>query len=221
MRSGGMHTVIFFLIIAPMMHASAFAQDDGDWQLWVQESLGGNLSEKWVVEGKEEFRFGKDMRELHSNRTGIGIAYIFTDRISLSLNYTQIYDLKNGAWREENRTHTNLQFKWKAIGLTFEDRNRMEYRVRDDTEKSWRYRNKLTIALDVKWTKIQLQPFAADEVFVDFKEDELNRNRFYVGVKAKLMKHLKTSLHYLWQSSKKGEDWVDFNIVGIDMKFAF
>ncbi|HUV37126.1 MAG TPA: hypothetical protein VMX58_09340, partial [Patescibacteria group bacterium] len=61
----------------------------------------------------------------------------------------------------------------------------------------------------------------ADEVFVDFKEDELNRNRFYVGVKAKWMRHLKTSLHYLWQSSKKGDDWVDFNIVGIDMKCAF
>jgi hypothetical protein len=209
------------LFVTSLIHASSFAQDDGDWQLWTKESIAGVLSDRWIVAGKQEFKFGDNMREFYSHRAEIGIIYTHADWVSLSLYYKQIFDQKKGAWKEENRPYVDLEFKFRSIGLVLEGRNRLEYRVRDDTEKSWRYRNKLTVAPDVKWTRMHFQPYAADEVFVDFEEDELNRNRFYIGFKAEWMKHLKSSLYYLWQSSKKGDYWIDFNVIGMDMKFTF
>lgn len=210
--------ILSFLLLC---HAISFAQGDGDWQLWAQETITGKLSDAWSVEGKQEFRFCYNMKEFTSNRTAIGIQYALADWVFLGLNYKQIFDQKEGAWQEENRPQFDIKFKWNIILAEFENRNRLEYRVVDDTQESWRYRNRLTIAPDAKWTRMQFQPYVADEIFVDFEEDELSRNRLYIGFKAQWMKHIKSSLYYLWQSSKKGGDWIDFNVIGVDMKFAF
>ncbi len=221
MRMSRGYAALFFIVILPAVHTGSYAQDDGDWQLWVQETITGKPCESWAVEGKQEFRFGDDMEEFISNRTTVGVQYTHADWISMSLNYKQIYDSKEGTWREENRPQFDITFKWTILISAFENRNRLEYRIIDDTEKSWRYRNRLTIAPDVKLTGVQFQPYMADEIFVDFEADELSRNRLYIGFKAKWMKHLKSSLYYLWQSSKKGDEWIDFNVIGVDVKFAF
>jgi hypothetical protein len=209
---------IVLIICLGVLVATESTAKDGYWQLWNTESLEGDFAKNWKVKLEEEFRFGDNMEELYYHHTDGGLNYKLTDLFSLGLNYRQIFEKKKGGYKEENRPHINGTIKWKWQDFTFKDRNRFEYRIRAGKENVWRYRNKLAITFPVKWTKFDIEPYLADEVFVDLDEGEFSRNRLYAGFEAKLMRHLGADIFYLWQSSKKDEDWIDFNIVGVKLK---
>jgi len=198
--------------------ASESLAQHGDWQLWNTESIEGAFTEDWKVKLEEEFRFGDDMEELYYHHTDGGLTYKLTDLFLLGLNYRQIFEKKKGEYKEENRPHVNGTIKWRWQDFTFKDRNRFEYRVRAGKENVWRYRNKLTVTLPVKKIKFGIQPYLADEVFIDLDEGEFSRNRLYAGFGAGLMKHLEANIFYLWQTSKKDENWIDFNVVGVKLE---
>ncbi|MFH1261490.1 MAG: DUF2490 domain-containing protein [Candidatus Micrarchaeota archaeon] len=200
---------------------TAFAYEDGDWQFWNTESIEGNFVKNWKVKLEEEFRFGDSMGEFYYHHTDGGLTYRMMDWFYVGLNYRQIYEKKDGEWKEENRPHINGTFNWKWQEFKLENRNRFEYRIREEKKDVWRYRNKLTFAFPVKHTKLGIQPYLADEIFVDFDGGELNRNRFYAGFKTKWIKHLKTDIFYLWQTSKKDDDWIDLNVIGAKLKVEF
>ena len=209
---------IALIICLGVLVATESTAEDGDWQLWNTESAEGNLAEDWKVKLEEEFRFGDNMEELYYHHTDGGLTYKLTDLFSLGLNYRQIFEKKKDEWKEEKRPHINGTIKLERQGFTFKDRNRFEYRIRSGKENAWRYRNKLTITLPAKRTKFEIQPYLADEVFVNLDEGEFSPNRLYAGFGAKLMKHLGADIFYLWQTSKKDKDWIDFNIVGVKLK---
>lgn len=200
---------------------TAFAYEDGDWQFWNTESIEGNLSENLKVKLEEEFRSGDNIGEFYYHHTDVGLIHRLTDWFYIGLNYRQIYEKKEGEWKEENRPHINGIFKWKWQDFELENRNGFEYRVREGKKDVWRYRNKLALVFPLKWTRLDIQPYLADEIFVDFDESELNRNRLYAGFKAKMMKYLKTDIFYLWQTSKMDGDWIDYNIIGAKLKVEF
>jgi hypothetical protein len=200
---------------------TAFAYEDGDWQCWNTESIEGNLTENWKIKLEEEFRFGDKMGQLYYHHTDCGLTSRLTDWFYLGLNYRQIYEKKKGKWKEENRPHANGIFKRKWQEFKVKNRSRFEYRIRQGKEAVWRYRNKLTVAFPVKYTRLDIKPYLADEIFVDFDKGKLNRNRLYVGFKAKLVKRLKTDIFYLWQRSKKGGAWIDYNVIGAKLKVQF
>lgn len=212
---------IFVTLLLIQLTPDVSAYDDSDWQYWNTESMEGNISEKWKVKLEEEFRFGDDAREFYYQHSDLGLSYNCCEWFRLGLNYRQVYEKKEGDWKEENRPHINGTLKWGWKDFKFTDRSRLEYRVREDKDDTLRYRNKMTIKFPFKWTKFDIQPYLADEIFIDFDQGELNRNRFYIGVDSKLMKHLKADVFYLWQSSKSGDSWVDYNVVGTKLKIVF
>jgi hypothetical protein len=201
------------------MMITAFAY--GDWQFWNTESIEGSLAENWKVKLEEEFRFGDNMGKFYYHHTDGSLTYKLTNWFHLGLNYRQIYEKKNGKWQEETRPHINVTLKWKWQDFKFENRNRFEYRMREGRGDVWRYRNKLTLAFPVKWTELSIQPYLADEIFVDLNVGDLNRNRLYAGFRARLMKYLATDIFYLWQTSEKAGDWIDYNVIGAKLKVKF
>lgn len=48
-----------------------------------------------------------------------------------------------------------------------------QYWNRENADSFWRYRNKITIKFPLKSTKFEIQPYLADEIFVDFDQEEL------------------------------------------------
>ena len=95
-----------------------------------------------------------------------------------------------------------------------------ENRFVEDEKNSWRYRNKFTVKLP-KITQFEIQPYIANEIFIDFKEEKLNRNRLYGGIFVKLYKDLKGEIFYLWQTSDKDDHWLDLNVIGSKLKLSF
>jgi len=97
----------------------------------------------------------------------------------------------------------------------------LEYRDRENKKDVWRYRNKFMMKIPLELTKLKLQPYLADEVFINLDKEGYNRNRLYSGVAFNLSKNVKGEIYYLWQSSRSGGGWNEINVLGTQLKFYF
>ncbi len=208
---------IFLFLFAAV---PAFALEDGDFQLWNTEVIEAKLNDSFKVKVEEELRFGEDVSILYYRHTDGGVTWKVTDGLDLGVNYRQLYEKKKNKWKEENRPHINGTVKREWLGFKFKDRNRFEYRIKKGGDDTTRYRNKATVLFPLKWTKLDIQPYVADEIFVDFEGEKLNRNRLYAGFNAKLFKHFKTDIFYLWQTTKKNSKWINYNILSLKLKLV-
>jgi hypothetical protein len=98
----------------------------------------------------------------------------------------------------------------------------MEYRHFDYQTDSWRYRNKVTVRLPWKFTKMEIQPYLSDEIFIGFSGiNQFNQNRFSPGLGLNLTKNIKAEIYYMLQSTKSSDMWVDANVLGTKIKLVF
>lgn len=217
--------IMFFVAIIGLIanyNNSCFAFDDGDFQFWNSESLSWKVDENYNLGLEEEFRYGDNASNFYYQHSDLSLTYSgFADWLDTTVGYRQIFEEKNSDWKQENRPHLGATASWMWGELALSNRARIEYRNREDAENLWQYRNKLTIKLPVKFTSYEIQPYIADEIFYDFDEETLGRNRAYVGFSLKLLKNLKAEIYYLLQSSEKGKDWTEYNVLGTKLKVSF
>jgi len=201
---------------------SCFAFDDGDFQYWNTEGMSWKFEKNWKVNAEEEFRFGDDMQNFYYQHSDFGFSHSeLAEWLELGAHYRQIFEEKSGVWKQENRPYINAAIKIKIEDIDFRNRSKFEYRHREDSDDLWRYRNKTSIKLPLKVTKFEIQPYIADEIFVDFEEEGLNRNRLYGGIELKVFDRLKGDIFYLWQSSEADDEWTDYHILGTKLKLSF
>jgi hypothetical protein len=207
-----------------LLCGTVLAFDDDDFQYWTSAGASAKINKDWNAEFTEEFRFGNHGGNLYYQQSDLGFVYSgIADWIDIGLNFGLVFekDDKTDRWHRENRPHVNLTFKWKMWGLSLSDRNRFEYRDRENAKDLWRYRNKFTVKLPWKLTAWKLQPYVADEVFINLDNEHFNRNRFSVGVSAPLGEKLSADIYYMLQSSRKHSDYTDYHILGTAFKFKF
>ncbi|MFA5090625.1 MAG: DUF2490 domain-containing protein [Candidatus Omnitrophota bacterium] len=217
-----MKRISFMLIGFMLMLAGrVYAYDDGDFQVWHTENQEFKVNKESKVTLEEEFRWGDDASEFYYQHYDAGFVYSLNKHLDLGVNYRQVYEKKNGKFKEENRPHLNAILKYDFYGFRLDDRSRIEYRHFDYQADSWRYRNKFTIKFPWKFTKLEIQPYLADEIFLDFQNKAFSRNRFYSGFGMNFTKNLKGEIYYLLQSSRSGNNWVDANVLGTKLKLLF
>jgi hypothetical protein len=212
-------TVIAVLLITEV----CFAYDNGDFQYWSKAGLAFDINKDWAVTFEEEFRLGDNAGKLYYHSSDLGFLYRgFADWIDLGVNYGQVFEKDSSdVWRTEKRPHFNVTLKGQLFNFDLSDRSRLEYRDRENKKDVWRYRNKLTVKLPAAFTKFKLQPYVADEVFINFDKEDFNKNRLYSGILFSLSKNIKGDIFYLWQSSKSDGNWEDINVLGTQLKFCF
>ncbi|MHC4461651.1 MAG: DUF2490 domain-containing protein [Planctomycetota bacterium] len=207
-------TVIAVLSISEI----CFAFDDGDFQFWSKASASFDIERDWKITFEEEFKIGDDAGDLYYHHSDLGLVY----KSILGFNYRQAFQKdSNNKWRRENRPHLNITLKGKLSNLDVSSRSRFEYRNRENNKDLWRYRNKVTVKLPLELTSLKLQPYLADEIFINFDEEDFNKNRLYSGLSFKLSESIKGEVYYLWQSSESDGDWKDLNVLGAQLKFYF
>ncbi|MFA4889378.1 MAG: DUF2490 domain-containing protein [Candidatus Omnitrophota bacterium] len=199
----------------------AWAFDDGDFQVWHTENQEKKINDKLKVTTEEEFRFGDDASDFYYQHYDLGFVFAANKNFDFGVNYRQVLAKENGHFREENRPHINATLKWDSWGISFDDRNRLEYRHFYWKEDSWRYRNKFTMKFPWKFTKLEFQPYLADEVFFGLNGEGLDRNRFYSGLGFSFTQDIKAEIYYLLQSSKSSGIWTDANVLGTKLKLVF
>lgn len=215
--------VVSFLLIP----FSGYAYEDGDWQYWNTESVTVKLTDKINAYVEEEFRFGDNVSEFYYQHSHLQLNFTITDWFTLAPAYRQVFELYTKSnteddWFTEYRPMVNgtVRCKWEDWELS--NRIRVSYRMFDiDKDDVWRFRNKITIKSPWKWTKLKINPWVADEIFLEEHQSGIYRNRFYAGIGLKLTEHLKGDVFYLWQSSEKGNSWTDYNVIGTKLKIVF
>jgi len=212
--------VIFGLI--SIIVGKAFAYDDGDFQVWNTDTEEFKINDVSKVALEEEFRWGNNADEFYYHHYDLGLFYNLKEYLSVGSGYRQVYELKKGDFKSENEPYVTLTLLWGLKGFKFDDRSRLEYRHFDYQSDSWRYRNKVTLKLPWKFTKMEIQPYISDEIFVSFGEiSQFNQNRLSSGLAMNLTKNIKVEIYYMLQSSKAPDEWADANVLGTKLKIAF
>jgi len=202
---------------------TAYAYDDGDFQVWNTNGQDFKINEELKLTLEEEFRWADNANEFFYHHYDIAASLAFNKSTTFGGGYRHIYNLNNGKFKLENQPYLIASVSWQNHGFTLDSRNRMEYRHVKSSDDSWRYRNKITLKPPWKFTKIQIQPYLADEIFIAFgnSQEEFNQNRFAAGFSLRLMERLKAELYYMLASIKKTGDWNDVNVLGVKLKLSF
>jgi hypothetical protein len=218
MKGKAIAIMSLFLLAA----GSAYAFDDGDFQVWNIDAEELKISSNAKIAFEEEFRWGDNANVFYYHHYDAGLSYNLNKYLNVGGGCRQAYELRKGKFKEENEPYLTATLFWDLLGFKFDDRSRMEYRHFDYQDDSWRYRNKITVKLPWKFSRLKIQPFLSDEVLIGFsKINELNQNRFYSGLTMNVTKNIKAEIFYLLVSSKSSGTWVEANVLGTKLKIAF
>jgi len=106
--------------------------------------------------------------------------------------------------------------KWKYFSL--KDRSRIEYRIRNSRSDSWRYRNKLTLAVPItKDGREVVAPFIAEEVYFDFAAKEFTTNEISAGISKRLSKSTSSEIFWARRDFSSGP-FNHVNVIGVNLK---
>lgn len=212
-----------FYCLSPVV--SQTATDDTDYQFWNETQLIFPLvktkddTDKLSLFLNGNLRVGRNIRHLVDERIGFGFDYKHNKYISFTPSY--LYIAKQSAadvkqYESRLRFAVNLENSWRKFSVG--DRNLVEYRFRNNSSDSARYRNRLRFLYPIKKDKKELfVPFAANEIFYDFQARTFPRNEFSAGVSRKLNSNITADFFYLLQTNKSGSP-KRLNVFGVNLK---
>lgn len=215
-------TFLAIIGLTLILTGKVYAYDDGDFQIWNTDVEELKINDKTKIALEEEFRWGDNANQFYYHHYDLGLSYALNKHLNVGGGYRQVYELKSGSFKPEEEPYVVATLSGKLQGFSFDDRNRLEYRHFNYQADSWRYRNKLTMKLPWKFTKMEIQPYLSDEVLVSFGTiSQLNENRFSPGLAFNLTKNLKGEIYYMLRSVKGTDTWVDTNVLGVKLKLTF
>jgi hypothetical protein len=215
--------------------AASAARAGGDWQAWLDQAISQKLTDQTAVRVAQSFRYSFEEHRLATYYLEAGATWSARPWLALGLGYRQQYDKRDGHWVEENRPFADATLRAKIWSVTITDRNRIEYREREEQDDVVRYRNKLTLQVNAWEPGFGLKPYVAAEAFIDESADlkERNRTRFALGLRTDPDRLLLRNVEARWaqalamdysvtvQRTKKDDEWTDEYIAGVKIGMNF
>lgn len=202
--------------------AKLYAYDDGDFQVWNTDVEEIRLKKDLKLAFEQEFRWGDNAGEFFYQHYDAGLFYNLNKYWSLGAGYRHVLNKNKGKFLVENEPYVTATFASQFAQFKYDDRSRLEYNHFDYKDDTWRYRNKLTVKAPWKFTKLEIQPFAADEIFILFDDGQrLSENRATAGLAMNITKNLKGEVYYMFRAVKSGLKWTDTNVLGTKLKLVF
>lgn len=179
---------------------------------------GGRTSElSFFVYGT--LRMGRDARHLVDERVSLGFTYKYNKYVSFTPSY--LYGVSQPLparklYESRFRFAVGLENKWKKFSI--DDRNLIEYRLRNSSADTVRYRNRARLLVPVvKGDKEIFAPYVSDEIFYDFKLNRFSRNELSFGVVRKLSPSVSADMFYMWRMNTIGLP-KNANVIGVNLK---
>jgi hypothetical protein len=218
--------MILFLIqgiLMPLAHASPAKDEDfGIWNIYDVEK---KISPQWKMKVGEELWF-RDHAGLYYAETHLGVDYKPSKYLAMGAEYQEIRTTRvkkkqdKWYWDQVPRIYLTPQYAYK--GFLLEDRNMLEFRIREDARFTARYRNMVTLTAPWKWTRFQFQPYTANEIFLETQRNGMIEDRFFSGLKVHWWGPFYGSIFYLRQSTKSAiAKWTSLNVLGTSLKVIF
>jgi len=213
---------VIAMSLVMFLTAKLYAYDDGDFQVWNTDVEEIQLNKDLKLAFEQEFRWGGSAKDFYYQHYDLGFFYNLQKYLNVGAGYRHILSKSKGKFLVENDPYITATLLWDLEGFKFDDRSRLEYNHFDYKDDTWRYRNKLTVKAPWKFTKLEIQPFAADEIFILFDDGQrLSENRSTAGLSMNITKNLKGEVYYMFRTVKSGLKWTDTNVLGTKLKLAF
>ena len=210
-------------IIAP--RADASPAKNGDFGSWDTYDIEKKLNSQWKMKVGEELRF-REHNGLYYEETHVAVDYKPIQYLAFGAEYQQIctsrWKNKQNMWYWDSvpRIYMTPQYVFK--GFSLEDRNMLEFRFRQQADDTMRYRNMVTLTTPWKWTRFELQPYTANEIFLETTRNGMVEDRFFSGFKVHLWGPIYGSIFYLRDSVKNSiPKWTSTNNLGTSLKISF
>jgi hypothetical protein len=171
-----------------------------DFQGWMDLVATHPLRENVQLTVNGGLRVSEDAGHLVYRRVGAGLVWKVNKHLTLS-PYYNFYDTDSSPIREtrENRIALAATAGGSVGFWRIRDRNIFERRFLIGGQ-TWRYRNRLEVARDVRLAHSRLRLFVWDEVFYDSVPRAWARNRAAIGGSKALSRRLSVDLYYLRQN---------------------
>jgi len=200
----------------------AYAYDNHDFQVWNTDAEEVRLNKSSKLTFEQEFRWGDNASDFFYQHYDQSYVYLLNKYFNFGGGFRYVKEKKNDKFRDEAEPYFVTFTYWDLAGFKFSDRNRLEYRYFDYQASFWRFRNKLDIKLPWKFTRFEIQPMIADEIFLKLHGINLNENRLYAGFAFSLTRNLRGELCYIFKTSKNSGTctWNDTNVLNAKLKLA-
>lgn len=199
-----------------------------DWEWWNEDEIVWKVKDRIELSFAAEQKLKNGMGEIYCYNFVSGLAYEFKEWLDLGINYHYEKEREYVCedtwedWLDEHRIQLEPTLKWKWGNFKFSDRNRFEYRILQERENKWRYRNRIKVKTDVEFCEIEFTPFCSEEIFIDFEGDGLYKNRLSVGVSKEFWSFLELELFYLLESCEENDRWHhSTNVLGTTIVISF
>ena len=213
---------LIIIVLFVLSVANLYAYDDGDFQIWNTDVEEFQVKKDLKLVFEQEFRWGDNASEFFYQHYDLGLFYKLSGYWTVGAGYRHILNKSKGKFLVENDPYLIATFSSQFAGFKYDDRSRLEYNHFDYKDDTWRYRNKLTVKAPWKFTKLEIQPFAADEIFILFDDGQrLSENRSTAGLSMKIIKNLKGEIYYMYKAVKSGVNWKAANVLGTKFKVSF
>ena len=210
-------TVVF--VVSSICCVSVFAESDFVYQSEFEVEAG--LTDRLSAEFGTVFVFNDDANKHDETEIEIGLNYEVSNRLEMGAGYLQKYSSSDDGWEDENRPFVNASVKWKWVDWEWSNRAKLEYRMKQDQDAYFRLKNKLEVKSPWKWTKLEINPYAADQIYID-EEDDFYKNKTNLGVGMKFSEHVYGDIHYYLEVEKDDGDWdqyVHAIVTKLELKF--
>jgi hypothetical protein len=206
------------LVVGALLLPSTRAAGEG-WESWSRFQFSAPVRDGVVLKTNGSIRLDEDATHHYYTHLEAGIDWKVRSHLVLGAYYRHINKRSGDEWSVEYRPHLNATLSWEAGKLGLSDRNRLERRAKDGAV-TYVYRNMLTLTVG-GFTRANLRPYVAAEPFWNLSEGEFDRNRLYAGARARIWGPLEADVYWMLESTKKGGEWSDTDVVATEFTYRF
>ena len=200
---------------------SSYTYADADWGYKSKYSISFPVINRWEGTVISELRYKDDMSDHYYSHLEVSVSYDFLDWLEIGTNYRYISRATDDGWKRENRPSINAELKWGWLDFELSDNNKLEYRIRQDDEDIFRYKNILTIEYPAEWTVLKISPYFSKKTFFDFDVGQFNGYRLEAGFSVQLQRNSELCIAYQFGNDEKSDDWTDTNYLVTYLKISF
>lgn len=182
-------------------------------------------AQKLVLEQDQRTKKDKFYYE-HTDLTYLTPTYEISENWNITpfTGYRLIYENKKGDFKTYSRFHLGAHVKGQGQWGKLAFRNRYEFTPGHElgdlkTKNDNRFRIRAKYYAPFSFTKYKITPNISDELFIDLDHVDYTRNRFAVGLGAKIGR-VSPELYY-FSEFKKSSDWERVDVYGFLVKFNF
>lgn len=208
--------LICVLLVA--ISSLGYATDDNQ-EFRANTSFSFKLNDSWKMSIAQEFHFRDGEHFEHENI--VSFKYKAADWLDLGLGFKQLHkENSSHEWLRENRPYGEATVKKTLLGLKWSDRSRLAFRDNENSKDVFRFRNRLKAHVPHNLFDLPLQPYVADEIFIQ-EESGLYRNRIYAGLVWDVSDTLDIDIFMFHEKNETTHGRDDRYFFGFETKFSF